>query len=182
MWVVYKLSSGVLPVRSLRILKITFCLPTVPISGLGCPPACSSPCLEKEEWLSLQLWLSLVVPGSLHSAPLHPGVLWVFQLLFLPTLFAAQGCLPHPGLDNTAVSHVWLFHTSPWDWCCSAQWWQRGQGLGVWDFHFLWKVWNVCCQLLCATVSSCRGELVCSSSSYFKVSVPRCVRSVYSDT
>lgn len=171
MWDIYKFNSGVLPVTSRHILRINFCLPTVPIPGLGCPPAGSSPCPEKEEWLSLQLWLPLLVPVSLHLAALHPGVLGASQLLFLPSSFAAQGCLPHSGLHNTAASAVegWpalMCGFSMPALGTDAALLSGGKGAKDWVcgiLVFLWKVQNMCCQLLCATVSSCRGEPVCSS-------------------
>ena len=44
------LNSDVLPSRSYRILRLTFCFPSVPIPTLGRPPAGSSLGLEKEGW------------------------------------------------------------------------------------------------------------------------------------
>lgn len=92
-WDVYTLNSDVLPTRSCCILRITFCLPAVPVPAPGCPPAGSSPGLEKEGWPSPWLGLRLLVPayGCSHS-PLSSQAP---RLLSSPSPFAAWGRLPY---------------------------------------------------------------------------------------
>lgn len=147
------------------------------------PSRCPSPCTRLPSCRFFprpgEGRMAIPVAGAASPCP----SIWLLSLpTELPSPSAAVFTVPFCCLGPSALSGS-CHPACPWGWCCSARPWQRGQGLGVWVGVFFTKsMQNEHCQLLCATVSSCRGEPVCSSNSYFEASVPRSVRTVKEKT